>query len=188
MRGSAAIEVNEKLRILREQARLSQSELAKILEIDRSDMSRIESGKKKPSRSVLFKYSKFFETDLNDLAPEQMAVYSIRLPKKMVQELMTEFEYLGNDFSTIVRNVLHEALDTNCFEKQQALLVKLIYNAISEKSKDEIQSLKKNEVNMEFLKMAIMECFAQLLHASETDKEELAAMLMKNARSLVYKK
>lgn len=136
---------------------------------------------------MIYKYSDFFEIEIDILDKEQMSLHSIRLPKKMVNELMVSFEQYGPELSNIIRRILQEALDTNAFEKTQGLLTQIMHNAMMEKSREELTELKAVKVEIEFLKIGIMECFAHLIHATETEKIELEKMIMRDAKERVYR-
>ncbi|MGB9661248.1 MAG: helix-turn-helix domain-containing protein [Moorellaceae bacterium] len=59
--------LTERLRKLREQAGLTQEELAKLLGVERSTISRYESGNRDPSSEMLDRLAKFFNVSVDYL-------------------------------------------------------------------------------------------------------------------------
>ena len=73
--------LNKALRLVRVFHDINQSQLAKKLEISRSYLSEIESGKKSPSIELLDKYS-----DIFDIPPSSLLLFSEKLEKNTFSE------------------------------------------------------------------------------------------------------
>lgn len=59
--------LNKALKLIRVFHEMKQKELADLLEISRSHLSEIESGKKKPSYDLLERYAKIFNVPISNL-------------------------------------------------------------------------------------------------------------------------
>jgi transcriptional regulator with XRE-family HTH domain len=67
---SGADELGKRLRLAREQAGLSQGQVASLLDMHRPTISEIEAGRRKVSSDELKRFAKLFDVDLRWLAGE----------------------------------------------------------------------------------------------------------------------
>lgn len=59
--------LGSKLRALREKQKLTQAEMAKLLDVDNTLISRHESDERRPAKEELIKYASVFKMDVIDL-------------------------------------------------------------------------------------------------------------------------
>jgi transcriptional regulator with XRE-family HTH domain len=66
--------LGEKVRVLRKQHGLTQTELSNMLDIDHSHVGRIERGERIPHLTILLKLSEIFQISLDQLAKDELDI------------------------------------------------------------------------------------------------------------------
>ena len=67
---NGAIMIGERLKEMRQQKKLTQKQVQELTQIDQSDISKFEIGKRKPSLQQLAKLARLYETSMDYLTGE----------------------------------------------------------------------------------------------------------------------
>ena len=157
--------------------------------VDRTEVSRIESGKRKPNRKILELYGQIFEMDFsNPYQKERMPVHAIRISDALIDELVLRFSDKGDDLSSIVRNVLNDLVNQQNINASIDMILNLIDKAVIKKSEQEISLYTNISINLEYLKTVLMQLLATQLELSDQDKARLEKEFMRAATNNFYSK
>ncbi len=104
-RSNPAPLVGRKIRQLRKDRKLTQSELASKMGIQQSDLCRMETGEYKVSLEALFKILRIFDLSISDFFQDEAG--HIRLPEGRRAELLYLFDRLEPHHQEEVLNFMH---------------------------------------------------------------------------------
>lgn len=181
----------EQLRKRRIELGYTQKQIADYLVIDKSDVSRYETGARIPPPATLKKYCDIYKEDVTqylvlETDTTRKVIKSFRVSEKMLSDLqaMTDDKI---DISQLVRNVLQDAIDDRKISECRNLNIKLMEHAVQEKLEPIYKQLNKILLEIAINNIAVFEFAKVQLSISDEDSEKLYKEFKNMAHKKLYK-
>lgn len=108
------MELGNKIKNIRHNNNMSQEELAKILKINRNNLSRIETNKSLPTAEVLYRFANYFNISIDSLLGINLNDQETSESKKnKVKKITQQCMYLTNTDLDFILNMIYVMTNNN---------------------------------------------------------------------------
>lgn len=108
------MDLGSKFKNIRYKNNISQEELARILEINRNNLSRIETNKSLPTAEVLYKLASNFNVSIDSLLGINLDNQdNVEIRKNKVKKITQQCMYLGNSELDFIINIIYVMMNNS---------------------------------------------------------------------------